>query len=531
VVKISGNDDLRLLHHFVESGSQEAFGQIVQQYVNLVYSVCLREVGDAALAEDVTQAVFLTLWQKAAVIGSGTLLAGWLFKTSRFAARNALRQEYRRKAMEREAAEREAAEAISQTVESESTWQSIEPLLNDALAALGGREREALLLRYFEDKSLKEVGVALGVSENTARMRVTRAIEKLKNILRKQGVAVPVAFLATTLAERAVQSAPASCAHAVGQLLGQMAIGSSTAVGAGVVANSVASTGITSTGVASTKAHVISQGVIKSMFINKLKVAAIVAGLGVTGVGGALHVAQLLPVGAAETGAKTSSVKQAVVANSKLPSGSAILQKSAAAYTALSTYNGSVSVRTDVLMNGNKSEYNGTANIVFTRPNSLHIDGLLAAGAGTYKIDHDGQTTTLEMVMRGKKKVSKPESAEMAVASATGVAAQAPTIIPALLMKFDWGYAFKDTKNARLEGQETIGTARCYKISKQTSQGHQTYWVDTKSFLLRQYKHDVSQAQGQKAFQSVPKKYLSKVPMPQSYSSTAVHTFTIKSAA
>lgn len=277
---IADIEDFELLHRFVETDSQEAFSQLVDRYLNLVYSVCLRETHDAVLAQDVTQTVFLTLFHKAPSIRKGTPLAGWLFKTSRFASKNAVRHELRRRA-----GEQELIQAMEQSAQHTSTWQPIEPLLHDAIASLGTKEREAILLRYFEDRSFEEVGLRLNTTESTARMRVSRAIEKLRQYLRKNGVAVPTALLSSLLAENAVQAAPASCAQAIGHMLSGVTAGTTVAVSGAVTA---------------TKAHSISQGVMKIMLTNKLQAAAVIGGLGVIGGAGIMHFADLLPVKAAQ---------------------------------------------------------------------------------------------------------------------------------------------------------------------------------------------------------------------------------------
>src|SRR5205823_856043 len=113
----------------------------------------------------------------------------------------------------------------------------------------------------------------------------------------------------------------------------------------------------------------------------------------------------------------------------------------------------------------------------------------LAAG-GTYQLAYNGTTTKLEMVQNGKEKTLAATSPEMGVATLTGVAAMAPTLIPAALMNFNWGNPFGDSNNAKLEGQETIAGALCHKVTITVPQSQQTFWVDTQSFLLRRYRRE-----------------------------------------
>ena len=270
MIAIADLDDYQLLRRFVEEGCEDAFNQLVNSHIDSVYSVSLRETNDPVLAQDVTQAVFLTLLQKASTIGSKTVLSGWLFNTTRFAAKNAMRQERRRKDVEQE-----IIEEVSQSTGHVDTWQAIEPVLHEAIAALGTKDRDAILLRFFEDKSLKEVGVALHITEHAAQMRVLRAVEKMKQHLRKKGIVVPVAILSTVLSQHAVQAAPAVCVQAVGHLLSVLGASSATAVSAGL---------------ATVKAHTISQGVIKGMFIKKLKVASLVTTACATGAVGTVAI-------------------------------------------------------------------------------------------------------------------------------------------------------------------------------------------------------------------------------------------------
>lgn len=198
-------DDYRLLRQYVEHESQTAFTALVERYIDFVYSTCRRELGDPALAEDVTQVVFLLLARKAQSLGPSIVLAGWLFQTSVYASKNALRHEHRR--LERE---RRAAEMMDETTDagSEASWNELEPLLHDALATLSGSERDAIVLRYFVDRSYAETAALLGVSEPAARKRVERALDKLRRHFARHGLLVTLPVLATALVTNAVNAAP-----------------------------------------------------------------------------------------------------------------------------------------------------------------------------------------------------------------------------------------------------------------------------------------------------------------------------------
>lgn len=199
-------EDGRLLQNYVQQGSQAAFSALVTRHLNFVYSVCLRETSDAALAEEVTQVVFLILARKAPALGPEPSLTGWLFQTARFAARNARRRASRRQEWE--------AQALAQTPapDLDGLWDQIRPALNDALASLGVKDRKAVLLRFADGLSFPELGAALGTSEDAARMRLNRAVERLRQFFAKDGVTLSGLVLAGLLADRAIQAAPAACA-------------------------------------------------------------------------------------------------------------------------------------------------------------------------------------------------------------------------------------------------------------------------------------------------------------------------------
>ncbi len=196
--------DPQLLRQFVQGHSQAAFSQIVSRHINFVYSVCRRETGDAALAEDVTQVVFLILAQKAVTLRIETSLSGWLFQTARFASKNARRREAYRKMQEQKAQEQAAPLGQGEN----TLWNQVEPHLNAALAALSAKDREAVLLRFADGLSFPELSAALGTSENAARMRVSRAVSRLRQSFAGAGITLSAAVLTGFLAERTVQAAP-----------------------------------------------------------------------------------------------------------------------------------------------------------------------------------------------------------------------------------------------------------------------------------------------------------------------------------
>jgi len=276
--------DDKLLTQYAQGGSEAAFGQLVARHLSLVYSTCLRELGSPPLAEDAAQVVFLLLARKAKTLRAGPSLAGWLYRAARFVAKDVRKQEARRRLGE----ERVMQEVTHQPEPFTPEWERVEPLLNDALSALKAGEREAVLLRFIEGHSLAETGAALGLSEDAARMRVTRAVEKMRRHLTAHGAAVTGIVLTGLLASDAARPAPANAATITQATL--------QALSTGPTANVL----------------LLSKGVYQTMKIIKVKLAALAT---VLAVGGAAlpplahaispHKPALQPPAVQATGAKT----------------------------------------------------------------------------------------------------------------------------------------------------------------------------------------------------------------------------------
>ncbi len=210
------NDDRKLLKGFVCEGSQVDFEALVQRYTPMVFSSAQRRVG-AACAEDITQAVFIILAEKAARLYKRQHgnVAGWLHTTTRYAALQSLRSEKRRVAHELEATEEQ--ETLQEQAAPE-TWTLITPLLDKALDSLNGKDRNAILLRFFKGASHAEIGQALGISENSANKRVERALTKLKHFFKRRDITVSAITLTAAIAGEGTATAAtglsASCVAA-----------------------------------------------------------------------------------------------------------------------------------------------------------------------------------------------------------------------------------------------------------------------------------------------------------------------------
>ncbi|MGH7975714.1 MAG: RNA polymerase sigma factor [Limisphaerales bacterium] len=256
--------DLDLLRQFARENSQDAFGEIVRRHLNLVYSAALRQVRSPQLAEEIAQSVFSDLARNANKLKSETILMAWLYSVTRRTAIDVIRKESRRQLREQIAVEMQNMNATA------NDWTQIEPLLDDAMAALDETDRAAILLRCFENKNLREVGESLKISDDAAQKRVSRAVEKLREFFSKQKIAIGAGGLAVLISANAVQSAPIGLAATISAaaLLAGTAVSTSTVIAATKI---IAMTTIQKTIIGAAFAAAVGTGIIEAHQNSKLQ--------------------------------------------------------------------------------------------------------------------------------------------------------------------------------------------------------------------------------------------------------------------
>ena len=193
-----------LLAEFRDNRSESAFGELVRRYTNLVYSVARRRLGNVSLAQEITQLVFIRLAKAAPKLRGDNELAAWLHRTTVHVSIDLWRSESRRRARESNAAvmHAEPDEALA--------WNDMALVLDESVNELNDPDRQAILLRFFNQKTMRELGTAMGISEDAAKMRVNRALGRLRDKLGARGVAsVSAIALGTALSQHAVEAAPA----------------------------------------------------------------------------------------------------------------------------------------------------------------------------------------------------------------------------------------------------------------------------------------------------------------------------------
>src|SRR5687768_15591944 len=196
---MSTTDTQDLLRQYAENGSEIAFQELVSRYIDLVHSVAFRRVnGDAPLAQDVAQKVFTDLATKAPALSSGVRLGGWLHRHTCFVAATLVRGEHRRRVREQIAVQMNTLNEPP-----EAGWKEVAPVLDEAIDQLEETDRDAVVLRFYEQRGLREMGAVLGVSEDAAQKRVSRALGKLRTLLTRRGVTLSGAALGNALAAEA----------------------------------------------------------------------------------------------------------------------------------------------------------------------------------------------------------------------------------------------------------------------------------------------------------------------------------------
>jgi RNA polymerase sigma factor (sigma-70 family) len=238
------SNDAELIRRYAETHAEDAFAGLVQRHLSLVYFAALRRTdGDAHLAEDVTQTVFITLAHHAVKLRQRPDLAGWLYVATRHAAANAMRTEKRRQAREQaaEILQPDAADGAG-----EINWNQLGPELDAVVDQLGERDRDAILLRFFENRPFAEIGCLFGVSDDAARMRVDRALDKLRALLVRRGITSTSAALSLALVSQAGAAVPATLAASVnGAVLASFTLGSTGSTAAANLLNLMSTTKVT----------------------------------------------------------------------------------------------------------------------------------------------------------------------------------------------------------------------------------------------------------------------------------------------
>ncbi len=228
---------MTLVREFAAAQSEAAFTALVERHIGLVYSAALRQTNHAHLAEEITQAVFIILARKAGKLSQNTILPAWLCRTALYAAADALKQQRRRQAREQEAYMQSHLESSGDAsspaaAETLAAWQQLAPVLDAAMAALGETDRAAVVLRYFENRPWQEVAAQLQLTEDAAQKRVTRALDKLRKLFAKRGVALTATLIASSVAGNSVQAAPV----ALVKIISAAAMAKGAAAGASTVA-------------------------------------------------------------------------------------------------------------------------------------------------------------------------------------------------------------------------------------------------------------------------------------------------------
>jgi RNA polymerase sigma factor (sigma-70 family) len=448
-------DDHQLLAEFARDNSETAFGALVRRHLNLVFSTARRSLGDDHAAEEVAQAVFIILARKASRLSPKVVLSGWLYQTTRLTAANYLRGEMRRRQREQEA----YMQSLLNEPDTHDAWQQIAPLLDEALDKLRPRDRDAIALRFFENKALSEVGRALGSSEDAAKVRVNRALEKLRKIFSKRGVTLTAALIAGAVSANSVQAAPAGLA-------------------ATFTANAAAGGATISTAITT-----LVKGTMKTMTWLKIKFAA-GAGLAALVVAGAATVAVSQISGGDNSGGDKLTAQE-------------IAKKTEDAYTALSSYSDEGGTASTL---GTTAVAPVTFSIRLARTNFYRVGWTQASAFFVSKgvAWSAGDGDFLKILENSP--VQKEPNREGALASATGVSVGASATIPGSFFNMNWGGGIGVwMKSGERKPDEKIDGVDCYVLTLTQGGRTETLRIGKQDFLIRQKESISSAAEVKKA--------------------------------
>ena len=427
-------NDHELLADFARNESEPAFAEMVSHHVNLVYSTALRFTSNSHHAEEITQAVFIILARKAGKLSPRVVLSGWLYQTARLTAANFMKGEIRRQNREQEA----YMQSTSNEPE-EMDWQQIAPHLDDAIGRLGETDRNAVVLRFFENKTAAEIAAALKTTEAAAHKRVNRALEKLRKIFAKRGVTLTATLIAAAVSMNSVQAAPVGLPAAI------------------------TATAVKGAGISATLTTLI-KGTMKTMTWLKLKFAI---GLGVV----ALMAGGMATVAITQTSS-----------NGKL-STPEIFKKAQETYASLTSY--SDDGKSVATLNG--QTFTHMFSIKLARPNLYRIEWRQNLGfyaqTGIVWSAGSGDFT----VMNGINGTRKNASMEDGLSSAAGVSGGAAATIPGTFFKMQWGNQLGGkVSDQKRQADEKVGDVDCYVFTSDLKGRTRTIWIGKRDFLIHQ---------------------------------------------